>query len=96
MEQPCPHCQVGHLKHRRTVYVTLVDGTLIHAPNVPAWQCDVCKLTIFDTATVRRIELLIGESGPPPNHHTPPARAALDEATVPGPDAADESRPRPD
>ncbi|HML24499.1 MAG TPA: YgiT-type zinc finger protein [Aggregatilinea sp.] len=86
----CPSCGVGQLKPAQTVYVQVVDGTLVSAPNVPAWICDVCGLTLFDSATVQNIEFMIGESGPPPNRHlsTPPAERG------PGPlDEPDDSRP---
>lgn len=51
----------------RRTYIRLYGQTLVHAPDVPAWQCDACRLVIFDQPALDRIELLVGEAGPPPN-----------------------------
>jgi YgiT-type zinc finger domain-containing protein len=71
MVRVCPSCQVGHLKPIRSVFTRVYDGTLIHAPQVPAWKCDLCGDAFFDTAAIHRIETLLGEAGPPPNRHIP-------------------------
>ncbi|NDJ74885.1 MAG: YgiT-type zinc finger protein [Chloroflexi bacterium] len=91
--QTCPACRVGKLALTPSVYMYIQHETLISAPNVPAWCCDVCGIVIFDPAAIRRIELLVGEAGPPPNQHVasaPPPVPADD------PDVPDESRPRPE
>ncbi|NLX08561.1 MAG: YgiT-type zinc finger protein [Chloroflexi bacterium] len=94
----CPSCQVGLLRPTRQVYVHLYNGTLVHAPNVPAWRCDVCGASFYDSKTLNRIELLIGDAGPPPNHHLPTPEAPDDRpahAEEP-PEQPDTSQPHPD
>lgn len=92
----CPSCGVGHLSLTQTVYVQVYDGTLVSAPNVPAWVCDVCGLTLFDSAALQNIEFMIGESGPPPNRHLarPADRSAgpLDDADEPRSSAKPDAR----
>jgi len=68
----CPVCQLGHLNPVRTVLVRLYGDTLVQVPNSPAARCDVCRELFFDEAVLRRLDGLIGESGPPPNRHVPP------------------------
>jgi YgiT-type zinc finger domain-containing protein len=68
----CPICHLGVLKEAPTVFIQFYGETLIHAPNVPAWKCDVCGETFFDPEAVRRIDTLIGDGGPPPNRHSSP------------------------
>jgi len=72
MAEPCPNCHIGRLTPIQTVLVRLYGDTLVQAPNMPARQCDVCGETFFDDEALRRVDVLIGESGPPPNRHTPP------------------------
>lgn len=76
MSDPCPVCGVGRLTLTRRTYVHLYGQTLIQAPNVPAWMCDACRLVIFDQDAVGRIDLMVGEAGPPPNTATPSMRPA--------------------
>ncbi len=92
MHDICPACLVGRMRLTTTTFVQVLDGTLIHAPNTTAWQCDTCGETYFADATLRRIEALIGTGGLPPNRHEPAPRESL---TPPGeaPAARDESAP---
>lgn len=92
MSTTCPNCQVGRLKPIRTTYAHIYDDTLIQVPNIPAWKCDVCGEIIYDPDAIRRIEVLIGEAGPPPNQHiATPAPTGSER-----PSAPDEApRPRP-
>ncbi|MEP7287725.1 MAG: YgiT-type zinc finger protein [Chloroflexota bacterium] len=73
-EYVCPNCHLGHMHLRLTVYVRLFGETLISVPNTPAWECDVCHQREFDPDSVQRIELLVGQAGPPPNRHRVPER----------------------
>ncbi len=68
----CPHCHLGHLDLHLTVYVRVFGSTLIHVPNTPAWECDVCHHRQFEEMSIQRIEMLVGEAGPPPNRYRPP------------------------
>ena len=67
----CPYCHLGHMTPRMAVYVRQFGETLVNVPNTPAWECDVCHHRQFDPASVQRIEMLVGQAGPPPNHYRP-------------------------
>lgn len=90
MYDMCPVCLAGRMKLTTTTFVQIVEGTVIHAPNTAAWQCDSCGETYFADAALRRIETLIGTGGLPPNRHEPALREPL---SPPGdvPSARDES-----
>jgi len=81
MADYCPACGVGKLTQTQRTYIHIYGGTLVHVPGVLAWRCDVCHLVIFDEIALGRIELLVGQSGPPPN--IAPGRA------VPAPEPPD-------
>lgn len=67
MPQYCPACRVGKLIPTRRTYVYQYGETLVHSADVPALKCDTCRLVIFDADAVARLELMVGEAGPPPN-----------------------------
>jgi YgiT-type zinc finger domain-containing protein len=90
MSDTCPACQMGRLNLIRTTYTHIYDDTLIQVPNIAAWKCDVCGEIFYDPDAVRRIEVLIGEAGPPPNRHIPAPAPTGNERSSP----ADEG-PRP-
>ncbi len=71
----CPSCHLGHLDLKLTTYVRQYGETMICVPNTPGWTCDVCHFCQFDPSAVQRIEVLIGQAGPPPNRYQPPNRA---------------------
>ena len=73
MLETCPSCQVGQLKMTQSTYVHVYEGTLVHIPNVTTWKCDVCGLSFYDPSLLRRVEILVGEAGPPPNRYIPDA-----------------------
>lgn len=64
MYTSCPICQVGQPRPRLTNFLGVVNGTLLHAPNVPAWVCDVCGEVFYEPTAMRRMELLVGLGGP--------------------------------
>ena len=68
----CPVCSMGHLKPTGNPYMQLVNGTLVQAPTISGWRCDVCAESFFDGRAVRELDLLIHDAGPPPNHHISP------------------------
>ncbi len=51
------------------MHVRVYNDTLIHIPNIPTQKCDVCGQYFFEDTHLRRFEVMIGEAGPPPNHH---------------------------
>ena len=65
----CPACHLGRMHHRMTVYSRQFGETIVSVPNTPAWECDVCHEREFDPIAVQRIELLVGQAGPPPNRY---------------------------
>ncbi|MBN1680732.1 MAG: YgiT-type zinc finger protein [Anaerolineae bacterium] len=67
----CPYCHLGHLHPTQHTYVHAYEDSLVHMPNIPAWQCDVCRVVLYDECAIRQLEVLIGESGPPPNRYVP-------------------------
>ena len=69
----CPYCHLGHMKPRIAVYIRQFGETLVNFPNTPAWECDVCHYRQYDPSSVQRIEMLVGQAGPPPNHYRPAA-----------------------
>lgn len=73
MNNFCPVCQVGRLREMRAVYIRVYEGTLVNVPNVETLRCDYCGSSFYDPDTIRSVEVLVGEAGPPPNHFTPPA-----------------------
>jgi YgiT-type zinc finger domain-containing protein len=81
----CPVCAIGRLERQRAQYIRLYGSTLVHAPQVPAWVCDQCGVTFFDPGAIQRVEMVIGESGPPPNQHRPAVRSHADDAPPPVP-----------
>lgn len=81
----------------QTTYIQIYNGTLIHAPNVTAWKCDVCGQTDFDSEAVRRVEILVGEAGPPPNAHAAALTGEIAPSEpVPGADAPSAADDQPD
>ena len=58
---------MGRLLPTRRTYVSRYGATLVHSAGVPALKCDTCRLVIFDADALSRIDLLVGEAGPPPN-----------------------------
>ncbi len=93
MSENCPYCSIGHLHPARRTLVRVYGDTLIHIPQVPAQQCDVCGNVFYNDALLRRYDVLIGESGLPPNRHTPAADERV-AASGPG-DAADSLHEQP-
>lgn len=67
----CPTCRLGHMDLKLKVYLGQYGGTLISVPNTPAWVCDTCRSSQFDPESIRRIEMLVGQAGPPPNRYQP-------------------------
>ncbi len=67
----CPNCHLGHMDLKLATYVQQYGETLISVPNTPVWICDVCHTRQFDEFSIQRIEAMIGQAGPPPNHYNP-------------------------
>jgi hypothetical protein len=95
MAHTCPVCSAGHLHTTGIPYMQMANETLIQAPTIMGWKCDICGETFFDGRAVRQLELLINEAGPPPNRFSAPNAPAEREAVepTPEPDSAKGLRP---
>jgi YgiT-type zinc finger domain-containing protein len=83
---------MGHLDLRLATYVEQYGETLISVPNTPAWVCDVCHDRQFDPASIQRIELLVGQAGPPPNRYRPNPERKIARPADPVSKIADKAR----
>lgn len=72
MLRACPVCSMGHLAPTGAPFMQTLNGTLIQAPTITAWKCDICGESFFDGQAVRRLEMLIDDAGPPPNYQPSP------------------------
>lgn len=84
----CPTCRVGLMKPARVPYVNQYGETVVSAPTIPAWRCDVCRETEFDEAVLEQMELLLGQGLLPPNRYRPNTTPAQKR----GPGAAGEAQ----
>jgi len=60
MSHSCPSCGYGSLQPAKITYVRRWGDHLITIPGFPAWQCDVCRHTVYDNAALARVELIFG------------------------------------
>jgi hypothetical protein len=58
---PCPCCQVGYCQPGTGTYLRMVGNTLVSAPDMPAWTCDVCNYQEFEREDVMRLDMLLGQ-----------------------------------
>jgi YgiT-type zinc finger domain-containing protein len=56
---PCRECQVGALQPRPVSYFTVQDGQLISVPDFPAWVCDVCGTTEYDSSALAELHAML-------------------------------------
>ncbi|HVO41571.1 MAG TPA: YgiT-type zinc finger protein [Aggregatilineales bacterium] len=73
----CPNCHLGRIELKYVTFLSIYGGTLISAPNTPAWECNVCHERHIAPDAIQRIEALIGPGGPPPNKYQPARRYKL-------------------
>jgi YgiT-type zinc finger domain-containing protein len=59
---PCRECQVGALQSRPVSYFTVQDGRLISVPDFPAWVCDVCGTTEYDSSALAELHAMLEAS----------------------------------
>lgn len=78
----CPHCQIGKLRTAAETYTVVYGGTLLSAPDVPAWRCDICAYLEFDEASLWRLDLLLGGLLPADDASRTGARTQPYEADV--------------
>ena len=56
---PCRECQVGMLQPRPVSYFTAQNGQLISVPDFPAWVCDVCGTTEYDSSALAELHAML-------------------------------------
>lgn len=56
----CPHCQIGNLAPVVETYRLVFGSSVLSAPDVPAWRCDICFYLEYDEDALMRLDLLIG------------------------------------
>jgi YgiT-type zinc finger domain-containing protein len=61
----CPTCQIGQPRFGLATYLQVYGETVVSVPRVPAWTCDICGDRYFDPGVIRRLEFLLGQTGPP-------------------------------
>lgn len=57
----CQECRVGRYRPLARVYIYWVGQQIISFPNAPAFVCDVCKHTYYDTHFLNSMEFLLDE-----------------------------------
>lgn len=55
----CPQCQFGRCKSTTATYTQLYLGSVMCAPDLPAYVCDVCGYCEFDHEALRRVLTLL-------------------------------------
>jgi YgiT-type zinc finger domain-containing protein len=50
---------VGTLQSRPVSYFTVQDGQLISVPDFPAWVCDVCGTTEYDSTALAELHAML-------------------------------------
>ncbi len=88
---PCPACQIGYCQPGKGTYLRLVNGTLVSAPDMPLWICDVCDYQEFDRDAVLRVEALLGQ----PDHSSGTGRTSPKIQSPEAPDAPAPRRAKP-
>lgn len=58
----CPHCRVGRLDLRAVNFMVFDDIAVVSAPQMPAWECDICRYREYDMRSMLRLDLLTGHS----------------------------------
>ncbi len=56
----CDGCHVGSLQPCRAIYTQWHNGQFVIVPGVPAWCCDFCGDTFYDSQAMNRLVLLLG------------------------------------
>ena len=56
----CESCHSGVLQACWATYARWHDGQFVIVPGVPAWRCDFCRDTFYDTEALTRLAMLLG------------------------------------
>jgi len=88
---PCRECQVGTLQSRPVSYFTVQDGQLISVPDFPAWVCDVCGSTEYDSSALAELHAMLEAN----RHSLRPRRRLRPKGDVEPPRPTADPRRRP-
>ena len=72
--QPCLKCQGGRQHLQTVTLMTWLGDDLITVPDFPAWVCDLCGYSVYDSQALAHLSLLLNpDAGTPihPNVHNP-------------------------
>jgi YgiT-type zinc finger domain-containing protein len=56
----CDNCHVGSVRAWRATYARWHAGHFVVVPGVPAWRCDYCGDTFYDSEALYRLFLVLG------------------------------------
>jgi YgiT-type zinc finger domain-containing protein len=60
MSYACPNCGFGTLKPEKITYLRHWGDHMVTMPNFPAWRCDSCSYTRYDSAALLNVEMVFG------------------------------------
>jgi YgiT-type zinc finger domain-containing protein len=50
---------MGVLRQQRVAYLTKQGGQIINVPDFPAWVCDVCGFSEYDSAALAELRVML-------------------------------------
>lgn len=86
----CPHCQIGSLSPVVETYSLVFGSSVLSAPDIPAWRCDICSYLEYDEDALMRLDLLIGGL----ETHADPVRATARHPQIEGEIGSGKPAPR--
>jgi YgiT-type zinc finger domain-containing protein len=60
MTYACPNCGFGTLKPAKITYLRRWGDHMVTMPDFPAWRCDSCNYTRYDSAALVHVEYVFG------------------------------------
>ncbi|MCA9960056.1 MAG: YgiT-type zinc finger protein [Anaerolineales bacterium] len=61
VEMICDECRVGRYQKTTTPYTYWIGDQILVFPNAPAFVCDVCKHTIYDSHFLNSMEYVLDD-----------------------------------
>lgn len=77
---------MGILRQQRVAYVTKQGGQIINVPDFPAWVCDVCGFSEYDSAALAELRVML-QGGRPHRRVARRPRPGGDASRADGSDA---------
>ena len=88
---PCTECQAGLMRLRHLTYFTWLGEELVTVPNFPAWVCDVCGSTEYDSSALAELHAMLEAN----RHSLRPRRRLRPKGDVEPPRPTADPRRRP-